>query len=81
MKRVNIAEAKAGLSRLLRKVRAGESVTICDRNVPIAELRPVATAPRTERPLGLQEPGFEIPASFFEPLPPEVIRAFEGHDA
>jgi len=71
MKRVNIAEAKAGLSRLLRKVRAGESVTICDRNVPIAELRP----------LGPQEPGFEIPASFFEPLPPEVIRAFEGHDA
>ncbi|GMU52369.1 MAG: hypothetical protein AMXMBFR33_15150 [Candidatus Xenobia bacterium] len=35
-------EAKAHLSELLRKVRAGQIVTITHRGEPIAEVRPVA---------------------------------------
>ena len=35
-------EAKARLSELLRKVRAGQVVTLTHRGEPIAEIRPIA---------------------------------------
>ncbi len=40
MLKANIATAKNELSRLLRRVKRGESVLITERNRPIAELRP-----------------------------------------
>jgi prevent-host-death family protein len=77
MKKVNVYEAKTHLSALIDRVAEGESIMICRRNVPTAELRPLPKPRRTRRPIGLV-PGFKIPASFFEPLPDEVIDAFEG---
>ncbi len=77
MKQVNIYEAKARLSALVDRVGRGETILICRRNVPAAELRPVPKPRRTRRPIGLV-PGFTVPASFFEPLPEELIDAFEG---
>lgn len=77
MKRVNLYEAKAHLSALVDRVAEGESVLICRRNVPAAELRPVPKARRTRRPIGLV-PGFSVPPSFFEPLPADLRDAFEG---
>lgn len=41
MKRTSITEAKNGLSALIDKVRAGESVLIEDRGVPVARLESV----------------------------------------
>jgi antitoxin (DNA-binding transcriptional repressor) of toxin-antitoxin stability system len=77
MKKVNIYEAKVHLSALIAKVAEGETVLICRRNVPAAELRPVPKPRETRRPIGLV-PGFTVPASFFEPLPEDLIDAFEG---
>lgn len=37
---VNVAEAKANLSELLRRVEAGEAVTITRRGLPVAVLQP-----------------------------------------
>jgi hypothetical protein len=31
-----------------------------------------------KRPIGLLKGKFEVPASFFEPLPEDVLEAFEG---
>ena len=42
MIRINIAEAKSRLSNYLERVERGETIILCRRNVPIAELRPVA---------------------------------------
>jgi len=42
MQTVSVTEAKNKLSALLTKVRAGESVLILDRGVPVARLEPVA---------------------------------------
>jgi len=77
MKQVNIYEAKVNLSALVKRVARGETILICRRNVPAAELRPVPKPRRTRRPIGLV-PGFTVPASFFEPLPEELVDAFEG---
>lgn len=45
MKTASITEAKNGLSALIDRVRAGESVLITDRGIPVARLEPVADYP------------------------------------
>ncbi len=75
MLRVNIAEAKARLSSVLDSVERGETVVLCRRNVPIAEIRALPGLPAGERPVGIDR-GMKIPDSFFEPLPDEMLRAF-----
>ncbi len=80
MIRVNIHEAKTHLSRYLAKVEQGELVVICRRNVPIAELRPVAKPRRRPGSFGLWKGQFEVPDEFFDPLPEELLAAFEGRE-
>jgi prevent-host-death family protein len=40
MKRATVTEAKNGLSALLDLVKAGETILITDRGVPVAKLEP-----------------------------------------
>jgi prevent-host-death family protein len=76
---INIHEAKANLSRYLAAVEKGQTVIVCKRNVPIAEIRPLPRKPGSRRPIGLaRDKGVRLPDSFFEPLPAELIGAFEG---
>ncbi len=77
MIRVNISEAKARLSALLDAVVKGEQVVLCRRNVPIAELRPLPRRRRQPRRVGT-DPGLVVPDSFFNPLPDDLLDAFEG---
>lgn len=77
MKMVNIFEAKARLSECIDAVQRGEQVVICRRNQPVAELRAITIARTTPRPLGGAKE-LEIPESFFEPLPDDVVDAFYG---
>jgi prevent-host-death family protein len=76
MLRVNVQQAKAHLSRYLDRVLKGESIILCKRNVPVAEIRPLPQP----RPIGLAKGEFEIPPEFFEPLPPELLAAFNGEE-
>jgi len=49
MKKAGIAELRNHLSRYLDHVRAGGTVTICDRDMPVARIVPVEhTRPRTK---------------------------------
>jgi prevent-host-death family protein len=73
---VGVHEAKTHLSRLLRRVSAGEEIVIARGGEPIARLVPVA--PRRQRLLGQDKGRFEVPDDFDAPLPPEIIEAFEG---
>ena len=43
MQRATITEAKDGLSNLLDRVKAGETILIMDRGVPVARLDPPTT--------------------------------------
>jgi prevent-host-death family protein len=78
MIRINVHEAKARLSHYLQAVEHGEVVLVCRRNVPVAELRPVARRRTEPRPIGLLSSTFSVPETFFEPLPEELLDAFEG---
>ena len=44
----------------------GETVTVCRRNVPVAEIRPLPQVLEKKRPVGIDR-GMEVPASFFDP--------------
>ena len=74
---VNIFEAKAQLSDLLERAASGERILICKRNQPIVELRPVAAARKSPRPIGGAKGLVAIRPAFFEPLPSDEIEAFE----
>jgi len=78
MIRLNVHEAKTHLSGHLARLAKGESILLCKRNRPIAEIRPLA-APRTApRPLGLAKGKLKLPPAFFKPLPASVLKAFGG---
>jgi prevent-host-death family protein len=76
--RINITEAKNHLSKYLRRVKKGETILLCERNVPIAEICPIKPESRQLRPIGLDKGRFTVPPSFFEPLPDWLLDAFEG---
>jgi antitoxin (DNA-binding transcriptional repressor) of toxin-antitoxin stability system len=78
MIKLNIHEAKTHLSRYLKRLEAGETILLCRHNVPIAEIRPLAPQRTTPRPLGTAKGKVKVPPEFFEPLPEEILRAFEG---
>lgn len=45
MKTASVTQAKNGLSALLERVKAGESVIITDRGVPVARIEPIQQTP------------------------------------
>ncbi len=77
MIQVNVSEAKARLSALLDAAVKGEQVVLCRRNLPVAELRPLPQPRREPRRVGV-DPDLVVPDSFFEPLPDNLLDAFEG---
>ena len=78
MIKLNIHEAKTHLSHYLNRLEQGESILLCRRNTPIAEIRPLASPRKEKRPIGLAKGSFKVPKSFFDPLPGEVLDGFYG---
>lgn len=78
MIRLDVHEVKTRLSRYLARLEAGETIVLCRRDEPIAEIRPLPRADTAPRPFGLARGTFSVPDAFFEPLPNDVIEGFEG---
>jgi len=76
MTQVNTHEAKTRFSRLLRRVAAGEEITIANRGVPVARLVPIAGKQGARR-LGTMR-GLVVPDDFDAPLPDDLLDLFEG---
>jgi antitoxin (DNA-binding transcriptional repressor) of toxin-antitoxin stability system len=79
MKRVNMHDAKTNLSRYVAELKPGETIILCNRNQPVAEIR--SLAPKKMKPkIGAFKGKFTIPESFFEPMPDEWLKAFYGEE-
>jgi len=76
MQQVNIHEAKTQFSRLIAAVEQGEEIVIARYGQPIAKLVAIRP-PATPRKPGSAKGRIKIRPSFFEPLPDEVLEAFE----
>jgi len=81
MIKVNIHEAKTHLSHYLDEVQKGEKILLCKRNQPVAEIRQIAPTSKSRRPIGLAKSIFQVPDTFFEELPGEIVALFNGEDA
>jgi antitoxin (DNA-binding transcriptional repressor) of toxin-antitoxin stability system len=79
MKMVNIHVIKARLSEYVDMVERGETIVLCRRNRPVAELRAIAVTRTEPRPLGGTP--IEVPDAFFEPLPDDIMTGFYGQPA
>ena len=72
MVQVNIHEAKTHLSRLIAE---GKEVVIARYGEPVARLIPIRSNSEARKP-GSAKGKFEVPKSFFEPLPEEILDGF-----
>ncbi|MGI8603433.1 MAG: type II toxin-antitoxin system Phd/YefM family antitoxin [Verrucomicrobiales bacterium] len=71
MTQVNLHEVKARLSHYSRLVKKGETIILCDRNKPFAEIRPIGDSVKKpkKRKLGLMKGWFPCPDNFNDPDP------------
>ena len=75
---VTVHKAKTELSKLIARAEAGEEIFMARREKPAVKLTPVSAEPRKSRGLGAWKGKATLPDSFFDPLPEEELRAFEG---
>lgn len=70
---VNMHKAKSDLSGLVAQALAGEDVIITQDGKPVVRLTPIR-----ERIPGLDKGKIHIADDFDDPLPEDLLRAFEG---
>ncbi len=80
MIRLNIHQAKTHLSRHLKKVAKGEVIILCNRNVPIAEIRPIPKEPANKRRFGRYKGKVHVGKEIFDPLPDEELALWYGEE-
>jgi antitoxin (DNA-binding transcriptional repressor) of toxin-antitoxin stability system len=71
-------DAKTDPPACVARLREGESIALCRRKTPVAEIRRLPQQPSSRRPIGPAAGAFSVPPSFFEPLPEELVRGFRG---
>lgn len=73
---VTIHKAKTNLSRLIKKVAAGEEVVIARGDKPVARLVPIGDGQGKRKP-GLLKGKLHVGPEFFHPLPPGELSGWE----
>jgi prevent-host-death family protein len=68
MIQANVAEFKSHLSEYLQRVEAGESLEICRRNVPLAQVRPSAKTTENHTLIGCGRQTVRIATDLTEPV-------------
>ncbi|MEP6778646.1 MAG: type II toxin-antitoxin system prevent-host-death family antitoxin [Gemmatimonadaceae bacterium] len=73
---LNVAEAKSRLSELMQRAARGEEIILARNGQPQARL--VGLAPKQPRVPGKGAGKWTVSSDFNDPLPPEILAAFEG---
>ena len=77
MRKVEISQAKAHLSRLVEEAAAGEEIVIVKHNRPVARLVALQPSTRPRKPGGWEGKVW-MADDFDAPLPKELEDAFHG---
>lgn len=75
---VTVKEAQANLSKHIADLKPGDRIILCCGNEPVAEMLPLADRSNEPRPVGLGKGLAEVPDSFFDPLPDDILNEFDG---
>jgi prevent-host-death family protein len=79
MVKATMFEAKSNLSELVKKAQQGEIVIITSgrKKTPVARLEPIV-AVKKKRFGALYDPNFVLTDAFWEPLPEEELKLWNG---
>lgn len=81
MIKLNIHEIKTQFSKYIERVEAGETVVVCKRNIPVAEIRRIESKNERLPVLGSAAGQGKILPSFYDPMPEKELRLWEdGHE-
>ena len=75
--KATLEEVENGASEYFHRVIDGETVVVYQGKRAVAEIRPISET-ETLRPVGLAEGEFVVPDDFDDPLPDDLLDAFEG---
>jgi antitoxin (DNA-binding transcriptional repressor) of toxin-antitoxin stability system len=73
---INIYDAKAGFSRIVSLVEAGQRVIIARAGKPVVDIVPHVTAPKIK--FGILKGKIKYKQSDFEGIDPEISKMFYG---
>jgi prevent-host-death family protein len=77
---VTIHHAKTNLSSLIARAEAGEEIVIARGKQPVVKLAPIAAVKKRPQ-FGALKGKLNVPdAFFFEPLPEDELKLWEGND-
>ncbi len=76
---VNMHEAKTHFSKLIERVMQGEEIIIAKAGKPVAKLVPIEKSKPVRR-FGLMKGQIKIAPDFDDPLPDDILAAFEGRE-
>lgn len=76
---INLYQAKTKLSELVERAAGGEEIIIAKAGTPRARLVPLPAAKEPRQPGGW-EGKIWIADDFDDPLPPDLLAAFDGED-
>jgi prevent-host-death family protein len=79
MIKLNLNEVKTQFSKYIDLVESGQTVVVCKRNIPVAEIRPIEKSKKKTPELGWAEGAFDVPADFNE-LPDEELIKWQGDE-
>jgi len=74
---VSVEEVTRDPEGFLHRVIEGETLVGTQHDRPVAEIRPIEGV-RRPRPFGLAAGSFVVPDDFDDPLPDDLLDAFEG---
>jgi len=75
--KATVEEVESGVAEYLHRVIDGETIVVYQGQRPVAEIRPTSETAAL-RPIGLAAGEFVVPDDFDDPLPEELLNAFEG---
>jgi prevent-host-death family protein len=78
-KTVTVHDAKTNLSRYIKEACEGTEIIIARGKTPVVRLAPVETK-KPKRKVGSMKGIIKFDETFFDPLPPEELDAWEGKD-
>jgi antitoxin (DNA-binding transcriptional repressor) of toxin-antitoxin stability system len=76
---ISVTEAETKISELFQQIRQGEEVIILENGHELARVIP-NKQPKSPRIPGIDEGKIIFAPDFEDPLPEDILKAFEGQD-
>ena len=80
MIKLNIHEVKGQLSKYIGMVEGGETIVVCKRNIPVAEIRPIEKNEKRTPILGSAASLGKVLKSFHQHMSQAELRLWEDGD-